>query len=57
VKLSNIKQFKKFFSEMLNAGIYIAPSAFEAMFVSLAHSPKDIEHTIDAAKYSFKRIK
>jgi glutamate-1-semialdehyde 2,1-aminomutase len=57
VKLSNIKQFKKFFSEMLNAGIYIAPSAFEAMFVSLAHSSKDIEHTIEAAKYSFKRIK
>ncbi len=49
VKATNIKQFKKFFAEMLKQGIYLAPSAYEAMFVSLAHSREDIEKTIDAA--------
>ncbi|MHC4132415.1 MAG: glutamate-1-semialdehyde 2,1-aminomutase [Planctomycetota bacterium] len=57
VKSTNIKQFKKYFAAMLNHGIYLAPSAFEAMFVSLAHTEKDIEKTIDAAKQSFKEIK
>jgi glutamate-1-semialdehyde 2,1-aminomutase len=54
VKSSNIRQFKKFFAEMLIQGIYIAPSAYEAMFVSLAHSEEDIEKTIKAGEKSFK---
>ncbi len=41
---------------MLASGIYIAPSAYEAMFVSLAHSKKDIEKTIEAAKAAFKAV-
>jgi glutamate-1-semialdehyde 2,1-aminomutase len=57
VQSTNIKQFKSFFAEMLNQGIYLAPSAYEAMFVSLAHSQQDIEKTIDAAKNTFKKLK
>jgi glutamate-1-semialdehyde 2,1-aminomutase len=56
VQSTDIKRFKKFFSSMLARGIYLAPSAYEAMFVSLAHSESDIEKTIDAAKDSFKKI-
>jgi glutamate-1-semialdehyde 2,1-aminomutase len=56
VQSTNIKQFKKFFAEMLEQGIYLAPSAYEAMFVSLAHSKADIEKTIEAAKSSFHKI-
>ncbi len=56
VRSTNIKQFKKFFAEMLKQGIYLAPSAYEAMFVSLAHSRGDIEKTIKAAKNSFRKI-
>ena len=57
VQSTNIKQFKKFFAMMLEKGIYLAPSAYEAMFVSLAHSKADIEKTIEAAKNSFQKIK
>ena len=56
VQATNAKQFKKFFAAMLDSGIYLAPSAYEAMFVSLAHTQKDVEKTIAAARYSFKRI-
>jgi glutamate-1-semialdehyde 2,1-aminomutase len=45
----NIDRFKLFFHGMLNEGVYLAPSAFEAGFVSSAHSDKDIEDTIEAA--------
>jgi glutamate-1-semialdehyde 2,1-aminomutase len=56
VKSTDIRQFKKFFAEMLKNGIYIAPSAYEAMFVSLAHSKRDIEKTIEASRSAFKSI-
>jgi glutamate-1-semialdehyde 2,1-aminomutase len=56
VKSTNIRQFKSFFAEMLTRGIYIAPSAYEAMFVSLAHSKSDIAKTIAAARVSFTTI-
>ncbi len=56
VQSTDIRRFKKFFAEMLKHGIYIAPSAYEAMFVSLAHSGKDIEQTIEAAKVAFKAV-
>jgi len=57
VQSTNIKHFKKFFVEMLNRGVYLAPSAYEAMFVSLAHTEADIEKTIEAARGSFRQIK
>ena len=56
VQSTNIKQFKKFFVGMLNQGVYLAPSAYEAMFVSLAHTQEDIEKTIEAAGKSFRKI-
>ena len=54
VQSTNIKQFKRFFAEMLSQGIYLAPSAYEAMFISLAHTKADIEKTIQAAKNAFR---
>ena len=57
VQSTDIKRFKKFFALMLEQGIYLAPSAYEAMFVSLAHSKADIEKTVKAAKKSFRKIK
>ena len=49
--------FNQFFHVMLKAGIYLGPSAFEAGFVSAAHSDADIAATIEAAKESFQAIK
>ncbi len=45
----NVERFQKFFHGMLEHGIYMAPSAYEAGFVSSAHSDEDIQATIDAA--------
>jgi len=42
--------FKKFFWGMLDEGIYLAPSAYEAGFVSMAHTPKDVDATVAAAE-------
>lgn len=47
-KTSNVELFKKVFHGMLAKGVYLAPSAFEAGFVSLAHSPEDIRFTVDS---------
>ncbi|PVV25137.1 MAG: hypothetical protein B6D78_00665, partial [gamma proteobacterium symbiont of Ctena orbiculata] len=49
-------RFKAFYHAMLQRGIYLAPSAFEAGFVSAAHSDEDIENTIHAAKESFEAL-
>jgi glutamate-1-semialdehyde 2,1-aminomutase len=57
VQSTDIKQFKRFFAEMLKQGIYIAPSAYEAMFISLAHTKADIERTVHAARNAFYKIK
>ncbi|MBC5823581.1 MAG: glutamate-1-semialdehyde 2,1-aminomutase [Candidatus Eremiobacteraeota bacterium] len=48
-KRSDLGAFRAFFNEMLARGIYLAPSAFEAAFVSTAHSKSDVERTIAAA--------
>jgi glutamate-1-semialdehyde 2,1-aminomutase len=53
-KLSDTKRFAKFFHAMLDRGIYLPPSQFEAFFVSAAHTDADIERTLDAAKESFE---
>ncbi|MCW8903058.1 glutamate-1-semialdehyde 2,1-aminomutase [Sedimenticola sp.] len=49
-------QFKAFFHAMLEQGVYLAPSAFEAGFVSAAHTGADVEATIKAAAAAFKKI-
>jgi glutamate-1-semialdehyde 2,1-aminomutase len=48
--------FKRFFHAMLEQGVYLAPSAFEAGFVSAAHSDQDLEKTLDIADAVFKRL-
>ncbi|MBC7660984.1 MAG: glutamate-1-semialdehyde 2,1-aminomutase [Chitinophagaceae bacterium] len=52
----NISQFKQFFRGMLSFGVYLAPSAFEAGFISFAHSDKDIEDTLNVADYVFANL-
>ena len=49
----DVERFKRFFHGMLKRGINLAPSAFEAGFVSAAHSDKDIDQTINAAAETF----
>jgi glutamate-1-semialdehyde 2,1-aminomutase len=53
----NVDRFKDFFHQMLDKGIYLAPSAYEAGFVSAAHSSKDIETTIETAAKVFTTLK
>ncbi len=55
-KKSDTSLFARWFREMLAEGIYLAPSQFEAAFVSAAHSETDIEPTIDTASRVFKRL-
>ncbi|MBV8051519.1 MAG: glutamate-1-semialdehyde 2,1-aminomutase [Acidobacteriaceae bacterium] len=50
---SDAEAFARFFRSMLDAGIYLPPSQFEAAFLSAAHKPEDIEQTIAAAKQAF----
>jgi glutamate-1-semialdehyde 2,1-aminomutase len=52
----DVERFKRFFHGMLAEGIYLAPSAFEAGFVSAAHTEQDIETTVAAARRVFARI-
>jgi len=55
-KTSDTKAYAKFFTAMLEAGIYLAPSQFEAAFLSTAHTAADIEKTIKAAHAAFRNI-
>ena len=48
--------FKRFFHAMLEQGVYLAPSAFEAGFVSIAHTEEDLNQTLDTAEAIFKRL-
>jgi len=50
------ESFNRFFHAMLQAGVYFAPSAFEAGFVSAAHSDADISHTVNAAREVFSSM-
>ncbi|MBM3360788.1 MAG: glutamate-1-semialdehyde-2,1-aminomutase [Betaproteobacteria bacterium] len=54
---SNKEQFNQFFHHMLTSGFYFGPSAFEAGFVSNAHTDVDIHQTIEAAKEVFQVLK
>jgi len=55
-KMSDTKRFAKFFVEMMNEGIYLPPSQFEAWFISLVHNQKDLDRTVEACDTAFKRI-
>lgn len=53
-KKSDTHRYATYFKEMLKQGIYLAPSQFEAGFVSLSHQDEDIEKTIEASRQGFK---
>ncbi|QXB56659.1 glutamate-1-semialdehyde 2,1-aminomutase [Aeromonas sp. FDAARGOS 1415] len=52
----DMERFKRFYHLMLKEGVYLAPSAYEAGFLSLAHGDKEIEHTLAAAERSFAKL-
>ncbi|BAN95051.1 glutamate-1-semialdehyde-2,1-aminomutase [Plautia stali symbiont] len=52
----DVERFKRFFHLMLQEGVYLAPSAYEAGFMSLAHSQEDIQRTVDAARRCFAQL-
>ncbi|MCF6764877.1 glutamate-1-semialdehyde 2,1-aminomutase [Thiotrichales bacterium 19S3-7] len=56
VNQSNINHFKPFFNAMLQHGIYLAPSAYEAGFISSAHTIEDLDDTINKAQMYFANI-
>lgn len=56
VTQSNIEAFKQFFHAMLDEGVYLAPSAYEAGFTSITHDNAVVEQIINAAQKSFQKI-
>ncbi|HUR42394.1 MAG TPA: glutamate-1-semialdehyde 2,1-aminomutase [Verrucomicrobiae bacterium] len=54
VMRSDVERFRRFFHAMLADGVYLAPSAYEAGFVSAAHGPAELAHTLDAAAKAFR---
>jgi glutamate-1-semialdehyde 2,1-aminomutase len=55
-KMSDTNRFATFFIEMMERGIYLPPSQFEAWFLSLAHTQRDLDKTIEACDEAFKKI-
>jgi glutamate-1-semialdehyde 2,1-aminomutase len=56
-KKSDTQAYAKFFRAMLAQGVYLAPSQFEAAFLSTAHQPADIAKTVKAARAAFHKLK
>jgi glutamate-1-semialdehyde 2,1-aminomutase len=54
VMQSDVERFKRFFHAMLERGVYLAPSAFEAGFVSASHGAEEVEATLAAARAAFR---
>ena len=57
VMTSDAERFKRFFHLMLEGGVYLAPSAFEAGFTSIVHGDKELQITLDAAEHAFAQLK
>jgi glutamate-1-semialdehyde 2,1-aminomutase len=55
-RAADARAYAAFFQGMLSRGVFLAPSAFEAVFVSLAHTDADIEATIDAAADAAREV-
>ena len=55
-KRADTAKYARFFWEMLDHGVFLAPSQFEAMFVSAAHTDEDIDRTIDACAVSLRAV-
>jgi glutamate-1-semialdehyde 2,1-aminomutase len=56
-KKSDTQAYAKYFRAMLSQGIYLAPSQFEAVFLSTAHTPADLNKTLKAARAAFNKLK
>ena len=54
---ANVDRFTRFFHAMLDLGVYLAPSAFEAGFISTAHTIDVLDATLDAAEKAFATLK
>ena len=54
---ADTKRFAVYFRRMLERGIYLAPSQFEALFLSLAHTEEQIDRTLAAARESLKTMR
>ena len=52
---NDAERFRRFFGALLERGVYVAPSPYEAGFVSLAHRPKDVAETLEAARAAMKK--
>ena len=50
----DVERFKRFYHAMLAEGVYLAPSAFEAGFISITHTDVEIDATIEAASRAFR---
>jgi glutamate-1-semialdehyde 2,1-aminomutase len=57
VMACDIERFKRFFHAMLGRGVYLAPSAYEAGFVSMAHDDAVIDATLAIAEQAFSEIR
>jgi glutamate-1-semialdehyde 2,1-aminomutase len=57
VKTSETARYARFFVKMLDAGIHLAPSQFEAAFISSEHQAEDVERTVSAVRGSFQALK
>ena len=55
-KAADTSRFNRFFHAMLKRGVYLAPSAFEAGFVSSVHGSAEIAHTLEAARAGFREV-
>jgi glutamate-1-semialdehyde 2,1-aminomutase len=55
-KKAHAERFRRFFAAMLEAGIYLAPSPFEAGFVSLVHRRREIAQTLEAAARAMPKV-
>jgi glutamate-1-semialdehyde 2,1-aminomutase len=56
-KKSDTSKFARFFHAMLDQGVYLPPSQFEAAFVSLAHGPAEVARTSEAARAAFDIVR
>jgi glutamate-1-semialdehyde 2,1-aminomutase len=54
---SNTEAFGKFFREMLDRGVYLPPSQYEAMFLGATHTEEDVQRTVEAAKLAFAAMR
>ncbi|MNN79939.1 Glutamate-1-semialdehyde 2,1-aminomutase [compost metagenome] len=54
-RTSDLELFRRYFAAMLDLGVSLAPSQFEGMFVSTAHTDEDIEETIEAQGKALER--